>query len=202
MIDWKELRRAWNHLSLSKKMMETMGGRIGFTSAEGNGSTFWVEFPVSETSIETAKDTPLEVGAEGLDAAVTANGLADRMVSILYVEDNPTNMELMKAIVARIPNTHLVEATTAEQGLEIATQQTPDVIILDINLPDMNGLSAMRRLKEDGRTKDIPVLALSADAMPETISEGIEAGFMSYLTKPVDLSQLVTALTDSLRSQE
>jgi len=119
---------------------------------------------------------------------------------MLYVEDNSSNLSLMESIVDCLPNLSMISATTAETGIELATDQQPDLILMDINLPGINGIEALKQLKKIERTKHIPVFAISADAMPTAIAHGKEAGFEQYLTKPIDIPKLLAAL-DSVWEQ-
>ena len=116
--------------------------------------------------------------------------------TVLYIEDNPANLQLMELIVKRIEHLSLVSAHDAELGIELAKVITPDLIILDINLPGMDGFVALKKLRNTPATKNIPVIALSANAMPKDIERGLNAGFQKYLTKPI----VVTDAIDAIRS--
>ena len=178
-------------LVLTRKLVEEMGGTIGFESTQGEGSTFWIDFPIAE---EEEPGESREQRDEGI-ADLTV-GREKRL--LLYVEDNPANLALMEDIVADIPNLAMISTHTAELGLALAEERKPDVIILDINLPGMDGFEAVRHLKGSDATKDVPVLALSANAMSGAIERGRQAGFRDYLTKPVDISKLMAALREAL----
>jgi CheY-like chemotaxis protein len=117
---------------------------------------------------------------------------------MLYVEDNPSNVLLMRHIVSEIDGLELVVATNAEDGISLARSLSPDVIVLDINLPGMDGFEVLRVLKSEVATEASPVLALSANAMPREVARGREAGFLRYLTKPIDIHELVAALDEAL----
>jgi CheY-like chemotaxis protein len=113
---------------------------------------------------------------------------------MLYVEDNPANMKLVEQIIARHPEMRLLTAVNGKSGIEIAHESRPDVILMDINLPGINGFEAMKILHSDPETAHIPVIAISANAMPRDIERGIEAGFFRYITKPIKVDEFMAAL--------
>ncbi len=171
-------------LTLSKRLVEMMQGTIGFTSTPGVGSVFWVDFPAQESTVSwqgSSDDTPL---------ALTSLG----PFTLLYVEDNPTNMAVMAALFEHLPDARLLEATTAERGLELARSCQPDVIVIDIGLPGMDGFTALACLRTQTETRHIPVIALSADAMPAALDRGMSAGFRAWLTKPLQFEGLLATL--------
>ena len=175
-------------LTISKRLTELMGGEIGAESQPGRGSTFWVAFPISGGTTETLQpETPTPDIRAVLPAAGTVH-------TLLYVEDNPANLSLMEKIIARLPHYRLITAHNGEIGLELAQAHHPDVILMDINLPGLNGFQALEKLKENPSTRDIPVLALSANAMAADIQKGLEAGFFDYLTKPLKIPYLESVL--------
>jgi PAS domain S-box-containing protein len=174
-------------LALSKKLMELMDGDIGYDHASAQGATFWITLPAVSSPEQDYPPThpqnmeqhaPLSVHTQGAD------------VHFLYIEDNPANLCLMKEIMQQWPEVELLNAPTAELGLVLAKERQPQVIILDINLPGMNGIEAIRALKNDPHTCTIPVIALSADATSHTIEKALNAGFDHYLCKPLDISEL------------
>ena len=118
--------------------------------------------------------------------------------TILYVEDNPANLELMEQIVLQVPGLEMISAHNAELGLELAESRRPELIILDINLPGMDGFEALGRLRENDATKDIPVIALSARAMQRDIEKGVAAGFRCYLTKPIKVDEVVECIRQQI----
>jgi CheY-like chemotaxis protein len=118
--------------------------------------------------------------------------------TLLYVEDNPENLELMELIVSRIEGLSMISSHNAEQGIELARAEKPDLIILDINLPGMSGLDALKKLRRYKNTKNIPVLALSAAATKKDIEKGMEAGFKKYITKPFQVDEIVGVLLQTM----
>jgi CheY-like chemotaxis protein len=114
--------------------------------------------------------------------------------TLLYVEDNQANMDLAEQLIARRPDMRLLGAGDGMRGVLMARQHLPDLILMDINLPGISGLQALKMLQDDPRTRHIPVLALSANALPRDIERGLEAGFFRYLTKPVRVTEFMEAL--------
>lgn len=174
-------------LVICKDLVNLMGGSIGFESEVGKGSTFWFEVPLATAASE---ESSISDGA--VDEAQAQ--LPDIYGTILYVEDNPSNLKLMETIVSRIKGLSILSAHTAELGIEVALSKQPDLIILDINLPGMSGIDALRKLKDFDETKDIPVIALSAAATKADIDKGIKAGFRQYLTKPIQVLEITEAI--------
>lgn len=181
-------------LVITKRAAEAMGGHIGFESTAGVGSTFWVEFPLSHATGEVIANAA-EHPAPQLSSTTT-----DRHI-VLYVEDNAANVRLMESIVKLLPNLDLLIAPNAELGLQMAQTQRPSIIIMDINLPGMDGFEALSQLRSIPATRSIPVLGLSANAMASDVSKGKAAGFFDYLTKPVEVEQLIKAIQSALESR-
>jgi PAS domain S-box-containing protein len=180
-------------LVVSKRLVELMGGTIGVESAVGKGSVFWIELDLTAEPQLAAGGTPLAVAAR---APVQAGA---RMRTLLYVEDNPANLMLVEDLIARRPDIHLLSAADGIRGIEIAHASRPDVILLDINLPDISGIEVLRILTEDPETAHIPVIALSANAMPRDIEKGLRAGFFRYLTKPIKVNEFMDTLDVALK---
>ena len=180
-------------LVISKRLIELMQGRIGVESTPGQGSRFWIELPVaSAPSAQAAADSAPEAS---LGRAMPADG---RTHTVLYVEDNPANMLLVKHVMKNRPGIRLLGATEPVQGLELAETERPDLILLDINLPGMSGFDVLQYLKSHAATQGIPVIAVSANAMAQDIERGQRAGFLDYLTKPLDISKFLAAIDKAL----
>jgi signal transduction histidine kinase/ActR/RegA family two-component response regulator len=176
-------------LTISRRLVLAMNGRIGFESDAGQGSKFWVELPIAEESAAKIVRVP------SLFAAAT-----DLRCKILYIEDKIPNVELMRAIIEDLSTTNFVDAQTVEEGLNIARSLRPDLVITDIHLPDGKGFDVLRGLREDDRTAKIPVIALTADAMPTNMRNMELAGFDHILTKPLKIPELTQILRATLQA--
>ena len=174
-------------LAISKRLAALMQGSVGFRSTAGKGSEFWVDIPADKSAVRPSAPSPIHD-----DAPPRASEAGRRLV--LYVEDNPANVTFMEDLVTCIESVDLVTTPTAEIGLEFARRRRPEVIIMDINLPGMSGLEALRSLRGWPETQDIPVIALTAAASERDKQRGLASGFNQYLTKPVKVDELVTAL--------
>ena len=179
-------------LVVSKRLVELMGGVIGVKSRVGVGSQFWVDL-LAATAQEAPESAALPLAESAAsDSPDTATAAAVR--TVLCVEDNPANLMLVERLLARRPDIRLISAVDGRRGIEMARQMQPDVILMDINLPGISGVTALRILRADASTAHIPVVALSANAMPRDIEKGLEAGFFRYLTKPIKLAEFMLAL--------
>ena len=179
-------------LVITKNLIEAMGGSIGFESSEGQGSTFWVNIPLAESNQEHVPPS-LVSAIHDRQGTGTSRSIPERQV-VLYIEDNPMNLRLMQQIIASRNDLELRGAHTAETGIECAIAEPPALILMDINLPGMNGYKALAVLKEDARTAHIPVIAISANAMLGDRERGLAAGFADYLTKPLDVDRLLSTV--------
>jgi PAS domain S-box-containing protein len=179
-------------LVVTKRLIELMGGVIGVESAVGMGSVFWVEM--------IATSAPDFTDAESAPAAPAPTRVVTRapLHTLLYVEDNPANLKLVEQLIARRPDMRLLTAVNGNLGIELARHLQPKVILMDINLPDISGFEALQILRGDAATMHIPVVALSANAMPRDIEKGLKAGFLRYLTKPIKVNEFMDALDVAL----
>ncbi|MEO8143108.1 MAG: PAS domain S-box protein [Betaproteobacteria bacterium] len=179
-------------LVVTKRLVEVMGGAIGVQSSVGKGSMFWIELVVAATPEPAAAGTGLTAPAR----PETPKGAPTH--TLLYVEDNPANLQLVEKIITRRPDIRLLSARNGNQGIELARAQRPDVILMDINLPGMSGIKAMQILRADAVTAHIPIVALSANAIPRDIERGLQAGFFRYLTKPIKVLEFLDTLDVAL----
>lgn len=179
-------------LTITKQLVEAMDGHIGFESELGKGSTFWVEIPAMDGTVEIMTEQDKSPERIGTDDKISVN------TTILYVEDNPANLHLMESIISNMDGVSLVSAHNAELGVSIAEEKLPDLILMDINLPGMDGIAAKKALGLIDKTKDIPVIAISAAAMKSDIERGKTVGFKAYLTKPFNVSEVIKTIETEL----
>ncbi|MBL0166296.1 MAG: CHASE3 domain-containing protein [Propionivibrio sp.] len=180
-------------LVVSKRLIEWMGGKIGVESTLGEGTVFWIELNlIPEPQVLAPPDETL------VPEHLLPEGAAP-LRTLLYVEDNPANLMLVEDLVARRPDILLLSAPDGYRGIKIARDTVPDVILMDINLPGISGLQALKILAEDPATAHIPVIALSANAIPRDIEKGLEAGFFRYLTKPIKVAEFMSTLDVALQ---
>jgi PAS domain S-box-containing protein len=173
-------------LALSKGLVEAMGGTLGVQSAAGEGSAFWVELERADPAPRACAEPACGVQGEAEQAP------AQR--TILYIEDNLASLELIEGVLAREPGITLLTAMQGSRGLDLARAQRPDLVLLDVHLPDMPGDEVLRRLQADAATRHIPVMVISADATHHQEERLTAAGARAYLTKPIDIRQLRATL--------
>jgi signal transduction histidine kinase/CheY-like chemotaxis protein len=177
-------------LVVTKRLLELMGGNIGATSSAGTGSTFWLELQATN---------PLPSVLSGATLLRVDSGSAPSASHVLlYVEDNPANLKLVQEIIGFRSDLRLLMAPDAHLGIEMARVHLPDLILMDINLPGMSGTDALKHLRADPITAHIPVIALTANAMPRDVERGLQNGFFRYLTKPIDIDQFTEAIDSTL----
>ena len=184
-------------LVMSKRLAELMDGIMGAESVVGEGSVFWCELPLAPAPEPALLYSGQPEAPSGGNFAHDAGKR-----TLLYVEDNPANMVLIEDLITRFPDMKLLTAVDATLGIELARTARPDVILMDLHLPGISGLEALRILRDDPCTAKIPVIALSANATPRDIAKGIKAGFSSYITKPIKIKDFSDALTKSLESMD
>jgi CheY-like chemotaxis protein len=176
-------------LALSKSLVEVMGGTITVESAPGGGSTFTVTLPASVRR-------HAEAAAAGMpDAAVATASVSQ----LLCIEDNPANMDVVRSFIRNRTAFEFLSAKNGESGIRIAREKHPNLILLDIHLPDMSGFDVMRALRFDAATRDIPIVALSANATTDDIERGRREGCVEYLTKPVHLDKMLECVRKHMR---
>ncbi len=173
---------------VTKRLVELMGGTIGVESEVGAGSTFWIELS-SAAAPDLAVDTPEPIAVAQAQVQQDAP-----LRTVLYVEDNPANLKLVEQLIARRPDMRLLSAVNGNLGIELARASQPDLILMDINLPGISGIEALKILRQDPATAHIPVIALTANAMERDIERGLKAGFFLYLTKPIRVNAFMGAL--------
>ncbi|MBP9111433.1 MAG: PAS domain S-box protein [Polyangiaceae bacterium] len=183
-------------LVVTQRLAELMGGAVGVKSLCGTGSTFWCE-------VLTSVAPELEItGVPATVYEVAPAPPGSRPRTLLYVEDNEANMRLLEQLMDRREDVTLLTAVDGTLGIEIARSTQPTVILMDINLPGISGIEALQILREDPSTAHIPVVALSANAMPRDIENGLDAGFFRYLTKPIKIAEFMDTLNDALEYAE
>ena len=183
-------------LVVSKRLVELMKGQIGVLSTVGTGSVFWIEL-----------NTESDPHAELIKAAIASShdigiGSGTRPRVILYVEDNPANLKLVERLILRRPDLRLLTAGNGKDAIDLSRGYLPDVILMDINLPGMSGIEAMKLIRLDPITSHIPVVALSANAIPRDIETGLQAGFFRYITKPIKVNEFLDTLNITLTFAE
>lgn len=188
-------------LSIARQLLTMMGGDIGVVSSVGEGTTFWIDLPLAGGEGLAADDRARDVRHVTLPRTqgTRPNVLTARPWTVLYVEDNANNVRLMAGVLARFPLVRLLTAPTAEAGLDIAVAHQPDLVVLDINLPGMDGFGVLHRLRGTPELAAVPVIALTARGAPRDRDRGLRAGFAAYLDKPLDVGEFLNAANAALR---
>ncbi len=184
-------------MTISKKLIELMDGSIGVESTLGKGSTFYISLPVCQLQQGESETEKFFTTDENKESAGDI-----RPFTLLYIEDNPANLKLVEDILGDYTEIKLISSPDAELGLDMALYHKPDLILMDINLPGMNGIEAMKRLKNFEETHDTPVIAMSANAMRKDIDRTLAEGFKTYITKPIDIGKFRKTIEEELRSSE
>lgn len=167
-------------LAVVEKLTHAMGGKIGVESEVGKGSMFWIEMPQCIG--------PIEIADKSGELLNTVTQSHNKKGIILYIEDNTSNIELIEQIIeAQRSNIQLITNMTGRQTVQLALEYMPDLILLDLNLPDMHGSEVLENLQANAKTKDIPVVVISADAMPLQLSKLLKSGARNYITKPLQI---------------
>ncbi|MEX0835778.1 MAG: ATP-binding protein [Nitriliruptor sp.] len=178
-------------LALTKQLVERLGGSIGFDSAPGVGTTFWIDLPLTDRPFEDEPPTPPARLPVPTDER-----------TLLLVEDNLTNLRVVQGMLRRRPGTSVIPAMQGRLALELAHEHRPDVIVLDLHLPDLGGEEVLNRLRSDPRTRQIPVVVASADASPNRVRRLREIGAYAYITKPLDLQRFLEVIDAAMAGDD
>ncbi len=192
-MNYEQIEGTGIGLTISQKLIELMNGSIGFASAVGEGSFFYVDVPVSEK-------IPSPIQVEKQSGSVQSSMKKNKIKKVLYIEDINVNVELVRQILIKRPRVELISASNALDGIGLAQSEKPDLILMDINMPGMDGITAFNKLKVIEETGKIPVIALTADAMNTDIKKALDIGFKSYITKPLDVSTFFDEIDKVLAS--
>ena len=179
-------------LAITRDLIKMMGGRVGVESKEGEGSRFWIELELSDEPVEEL--APVSVQRDEV--------YIERSISIVYVEDDPINAHLLTAIIDKMTRHELIIAATGADGLRLVREVRPDLIILDIGLPDMDGYELLREIRKDPECRDIPAIAVTANAMLDDVKRGEDAGFDQYMVKPVRASELLETIEQIIEQSD
>ncbi|HVF70854.1 MAG TPA: PAS domain S-box protein [Chthoniobacterales bacterium] len=179
-------------LALSQRLMRAMGGEIGVQSAVGEGCAFWIELPATESPLRSLPRN--RSGIRGADSTAGSG-------KILYIEDNLSNLTLVEQMLTDQPDIELLTAMQGGLGIDLARKHSPDLILLDLHLPDLRGHEVLARLRGDERTRNIPVVVISADATAGQIQRLLAGGARNYLTKPIDLREFFRVIDETMRAR-
>ena len=182
-------------LALSKRLVELMGGTIGVESTPDEGSLFWVDLPIASSPCEREEASP------ALPHPSVPGRISPEVRTVVYIEDNLSNLRLIESIMEHRPHLRLVAAMHASMGLDLVREHQPDLVLLDMNLPDLPGREVLRRLKGEAVTKDIPVIVISADATPTQAERMRSAGAVDYLTKPLEVPRFLALVDECLNAR-
>jgi CheY-like chemotaxis protein/two-component sensor histidine kinase len=181
-------------LVITRKLVQAMGGKLDVWSQLGKGSRFQVHLPLGKRVRQRETHTmPLDM---------PSRWDSGREYGVLYIEDDEVNVVLMEQLFSTQPDWQLDVAQSGAEGLAAAVRKRPRIILLDMNLPDMSGAEVLKHLKADPRTRDIPCIAVSADAMPTNVRRALASGFDDYWTKPLELSSVVGKVKKLLRRED
>lgn len=167
-------------LVITKRLVNMMQGEIGLESEPDKGSTFWITLPVKSDQDDKSQDDVLFEFQEVL-------GLDKNQKTLLYIEDNPVNIDLVERVILNYPHLEMISAGNGASGIELAHRLKPDIILLDIKLPDMSGFDVLEAIRSNEHLRNIPILAVSANSLPEDLQKGLDAGFQHYITKPIKI---------------
>lgn len=185
-------------LTITRRIVELMGGSVDVESEVGVGSTFWIELPLEY--LAGAEDGLAPKGS-ATHGATPARHMEAAQRTVLYIEDNPANIKLVAQMMGHRKHIHLLTAHTPALGIELALARRPELILLDVNMPVMDGYQVLEILKAEASLKSIPVIAVTANALPRDIERGKKAGFSAYLAKPIDVRRFLQAIDACLLRQ-
>jgi CheY-like chemotaxis protein len=183
-------------LALSRRLAEAMGGDLDVETTIGHGSTFWVELPVVEGPVDRYE----RLSTDSV-VAQPSTPPAPARPTVLYIEDNLANLKLVERVFEQRTEVNIIPALQGRLGLELAREHHPSLILLDLHLPDMQGDEVLQRLRDDPQTATTPVVILSADATPGQIQRLLTAGASAYLTKPLNVRELLRTVDELLGQQ-